>query len=112
MTLTDIIERLTAEGYTNCHIVGNKQILLPGLGEVELAYGEARIFDAKYAWPGYGNHTCHKTIDDLFADINTTWPLSTTVVAEEEPVRDVSTYPLKVDKPLTEEILNTPYGLP
>lgn len=75
MTLDDIAARLTAEGYTNCHFSG-KQIILPGLGEIELAYGEVRIFDAKQPWPGYGDHPLHSGLDALFADIASTWPLA------------------------------------
>jgi len=52
--------------------------MLPGRGEIELAYGEAKIFDAKYAWPDYGDHPCVKTIDKLFEDVHKTWPLEPT----------------------------------
>lgn len=86
MTLQGIMERLLAEGYTNCHFSGSKQIILPGLGEVELAYGEAKIFDSKLPWPGYGNHQCTKSIDELFDDIHKTWPIAAPIPpVTEEP---------------------------
>ena len=76
MTLQDIMDRLTAEGYS-AFFSGSKNILIPGKGEVELAYGEAKLFDAKHPWPDYGNHPCIKNIDALFDDIHATWPLET-----------------------------------
>ena len=76
MTLQDIMERLVEDGFT-CHFSGSKQIIVIGHGEVELAYGEAKIFDSKYPWPGYGDHECHKNLESLFEDIHKTWPKET-----------------------------------
>ena len=79
MTLNEILDRLKADGYEDCHIVdwAPKSIIVPNFGEVELAYGEATIFDKKYPWPEYGDHRCFTNIDDLFDDIHKTWPLET-----------------------------------
>lgn len=77
MTLQDIMARLQADGYTTAYSDA-KQIYLPGKGEIELAYGEAKIFDAKFSWPEFGNHPCHKDIDALFEDIHNTWPIEKT----------------------------------
>jgi hypothetical protein len=73
MTLEDIMNRLVAEGYENCHYDGSTQIIVNNRGEVELMYGEAQIYDRLAPWPGYGNHKSHMDIDSLFADINATW---------------------------------------
>lgn len=73
MTLEDIMNRLVAEGYENCHYDGSCQIIVNNRGEVELEYGEARIYDRLSPWPGYGNHPYRTDIDLLFQDINTTW---------------------------------------
>lgn len=77
MTLQNILDRLLADGYEGCNVSpwAPKSINVPNFGEVELAHGEAKIFDKKYPWPDYGNHTCYKSIDDLFVDIHKTWPL-------------------------------------
>lgn len=77
MTLNEILNRLIDDGYTDSYIdkVNSNTIIIPKKGEVELAHGEATIFDAKFAWPGYGDHACFKKIDDLFADIHATWPI-------------------------------------
>lgn len=77
MTTADIIACLEAEGYEGCHVAhwDDKSVIVPGRGEVELAHGEAKVFDKKYPWPDYGDHDCFKKIEALMADVRATWPL-------------------------------------
>ena len=50
MTLEDILSRLKTDGYIGCNVStwSPKCIHVPNLGEIELAHGEAKIFDDNF----------------------------------------------------------------
>ena len=118
MTINDILSRLVADGYEGCHVAhwDPKSIIVPKLGEVELAYGEAKVFDKKHPWPHYGEHQCFKNIDDLFADIHATWPLESETSCETSSTEslpysevDVAEIVIKADEPaIVSEPTNDP----
>jgi len=97
MTLQEIMDRLIKDGYKDCYYdnLSPKCIIVGQLGEIELAHGEAKIFDRKHPWPGYGDHACHKKIDDLFTDIHVTWPIKTEETPCSTPLSELSTQSLE-----------------
>jgi hypothetical protein len=70
-----VMTRLVADGYENCHGDGEHQIIVNNRGEIEFYLRRevpvAMIYDRLVA--NYGNHEEHTDLDSLMADVERTW---------------------------------------
>lgn len=72
MNLQDIMDKLVAAGFENCHVSDGCQIIVNNRGEIDLdSNGEATIFDR--LTPGYGNHRPTSDLDQLLTTVQVTW---------------------------------------